>query len=363
MRLPLICILLVILPITGRSQVATSPVEGLRENTPRLHVLRAAEVWVRSDKKIANGVIVLRDGLIDKVGGPDLKVPANARVWDLSGKTVYAGFIESAASLGTPPDSNKSNSHWNALIRPERRAVEFKPAKTEEIAKLRKLGFTSAHILPQRGIFRGQSSLINLSDQPSIVTADVQQCLGFDQAKENYPASLMGVVALIRQTLLDAKWYRDLSAYLVEHPEEERPEVNRALAALEPLIDKHHSLLAEAEDELDYARFFQLAKEFDLPDITILGNGREYRQLDLLKKSGATVIVPLDFPKAPPVESPEAALELSLEALEHWERAPANAASLANKNIPICLTSHGLEKPSDTFWTTHVKLTSGANGP
>lgn len=106
MRLPLICILLVILPITGRSQVATSPVEGLRENTPRLHVLRAAEVWVRSDKKIANGVIVLRDGLIDKVGGPDLKVPANARVWDLSGKTVYAGFIESAASLGTPPDSN-----------------------------------------------------------------------------------------------------------------------------------------------------------------------------------------------------------------------------------------------------------------
>lgn len=350
MRLPLLYLILLALPFPGRSQVTTSPTEGLRKNTPRLHVLRGADVWVRSDKKIANGVIVLRDGLIEKTGGPDLKLPANARVWDLNGKTVYAGFIESAASLGTPPEGNKNNTHWNSLIRPEHRAVEFKPAKNEEIEKLRKLGFTSAHILPEKGIFRGQSSLINLSTPSSIVSADVQQCLGFEQAKGNYPTSLMGVMALTRQTLYDARWYRDLSSYLIEHPEEERPEENRALAALETLINKKQSLLAETGDELDYARIFQLSKEFDLADINILGNGREYRQEDLLKKSGATVIVPLNFPKAPPVENPEATLELSLETLDHWERAPGNAASLSAKKIPICLTTHKLEKPSDTFW-------------
>jgi len=99
MRLLLISVISCFLSLSGWSQVTTFPVEGLRENTPRLHILRGADVWIRSDKKIESGVIVLRDGLIEKVGRPDLKVPENARIWDLSGKTIYAGFIEPASSL------------------------------------------------------------------------------------------------------------------------------------------------------------------------------------------------------------------------------------------------------------------------
>lgn len=350
MRLLLISALTLLLPLSGRSQLTTSPVEGLRENTPRLHVLRGADVWLRSDKKIVNATIVLRDGLIEKVGSAGLKVPKNARIIDLTGKTVYAGFIEAAAAVDTPKEDSEINTHWNALIRPERRMAEFQLPEIEAMTELRELGFTSAHIIPDDGIFRGQSLLVNLNDELSVLTIDVLQCFGFERAYHGYPKSLMGTVALARQSLYDAIWYRDLTTYLGEHPETERPEENRALKALELVINKQQALLAEAEEELDYARIFDLAKEFELGDVAILGNGREYRQKKLLKNSGSTLIVPVDFPEAPPVENPETAVELSLEELEHWERAPANAADLVAEGIPICLTTYELEEATDSFW-------------
>ena len=334
----------------GLGQVETKPVEGLRENTPRLHVLRGATVWAGPERKIANGTVVLRDGFIESVGPANLKTPDGAREWDLAGKTLYAGFIEAAATLGKAGPLSETNTHWNKLVRPERRAAEFEPPSEEDVAKLRNLGFAAAHVLPGSGIFRGQSCVVNLGAAPSVVAADVRQCIALETASGGYPVSLMGSVALVRQTLYDAGWYREMAAYLRGNPQAERPRENTALAALEHAIAKTQPFLARAGDELDFARIFAIAAEFDLPAPAILGNGREYRQAELLRESGATVILPLGFPKPPAVENPEAALEISLEKLEHWERAPSNAAALVAKGVPVCLSTHELEKPADDFW-------------
>ena len=47
------------------AQVGSTPTEGLRENVPRIHVLKGATVIPAPGKKIENGTIVLRDGLIE----------------------------------------------------------------------------------------------------------------------------------------------------------------------------------------------------------------------------------------------------------------------------------------------------------
>jgi imidazolonepropionase-like amidohydrolase len=341
----------------GFAQIETAPSEGIRENTPRIHVLRGATIVPSPGEKIENGVIVLRDGLIVSVGGADIEAPENAREWNLNGKTVYAGFIDAATNLGKPTEVSKANTHWNPLVRPERRAAEFEMPGAEKIEALRNLGFSTAQILPDKGIFRGQSAVINLGAKATIVAEDVRHCIAFERA-ESYPNSLMGGVALVRQALHDATWHRDFSAYLEQNPGTERHEANTALAALEPVISKTQQLLARTEDELDYARWFDIAAEFEIPVPAILGNGYEYRQAELLRDSGATVIVPLNFPKTPPVENPHRVLEIALERLEHWEIAPANPAALANAEIPICLTTRSLEKPKDDFWK-HVRLAIG----
>jgi hypothetical protein len=97
---------------------------------------------------------------------------------------------------------------------PERNAAEFVKPDTKGTRKLRDLGFTSALVVPGRGIFRGSSALINLTDSDtntSVVSANVAQHIAFDFSRgqrSTYPASLMGAIALIRQSFLDGAWYQ-----------------------------------------------------------------------------------------------------------------------------------------------------------
>ncbi|MEM7012438.1 MAG: amidohydrolase family protein, partial [Verrucomicrobiota bacterium] len=331
------------------------PVEGLRENTPGVYLLKGATVNTRPGETIANGSVLIRDGAIAAVGGADLAAPADARIVDLSGKTIYAGFIDAAVTIGEPHDVSNENTHWNELVRPERKVAAFGKPSSDEMEELRGLGFATVHVLPDNGIFRGQSAVLNLGEEASVVAEDVLQFIAFERASGKYPNSIMGSVALVRQTLLDAAWYRDLAAYVSENPTEERSEANAALAALETVVGGDQQLLAFAQNEMDYGRFSNVAAEFGLMSPAFLGNGYEYRQTDLLKESGAKVIAPLNYPEPPAVEDPDAALEISLEKLEHWEQAPTNAAALADAEVPFCLTTWDLEDSKDKFWS-HVRL-------
>ncbi|MFY9256631.1 MAG: hypothetical protein WAO83_24470, partial [Fuerstiella sp.] len=66
--------------------------EGLRENKPNVWALQHATVVVRPGHTIDDATVVVRSGKIASVakGGP---VPTDARAIDLSGKTIYPGFI------------------------------------------------------------------------------------------------------------------------------------------------------------------------------------------------------------------------------------------------------------------------------
>ena len=350
MRAPLY--LLVLFAATGWSfgQIATEPVEGLRKNTPRLHVLRGATVWVDPETRIEEGIVVLRDGFIEVVGGPETETPDGAREWELNGRVLYPGFVEAAAAPGKAVPVGETNTHWNDRVRPERRTAEYKPPSEKTVKELRNLGFAAAHLIPEEGIVRGRSCVVNLGASPSVLNPDVYQCLALETTEKEYPVSLMGTMALLRQVFHDAGWYGEMETYLRKNPGVERPESNTALSVLTPVIRKSQSLFARADDELDYARYLSLAAEFDLPNPVILGNGYEYRQARLLEDSKTTVVVPLRFPDPPAVENPGAALNVSLERLEHWELAPGNAAALVSRKIPVCLTSYELEKPDKSFW-------------
>src|ERR1051326_1662343 len=87
--------------ISSSAQVTTVPKQGIRENDPRVHALTNARVITAPGKTIEKGTVLIRDGIIVEVG-PDVKVPAEARVWDLTGKTIYPGFIDAYSRLDLP---------------------------------------------------------------------------------------------------------------------------------------------------------------------------------------------------------------------------------------------------------------------
>src|SRR5437764_14269674 len=82
-----------VLAVSGFAQVTTVPKQGIRENDPRVHALTNARIVSAPGKTIEKGTVLIRDGLIVEVG-PDVKVPAEARVGDVAGKTNYPGFID-----------------------------------------------------------------------------------------------------------------------------------------------------------------------------------------------------------------------------------------------------------------------------
>src|SRR6185312_2881305 len=104
-------------------------------------------------------------------------------------------------------------------------------------------------------------------------------------------------------------------------------------------------VVIEAGDELYALRADRIATEFQLNAI-ILGSGDEYKRLEEIKAAGRPIIVPVNFPKAPNVATPEAALNVSLDRLMHWDLAPENPARLSDAGVKIALTSRGLRDPA-----------------
>jgi imidazolonepropionase-like amidohydrolase len=367
--------------ISSPAQVTTAPKQGIRENDPRLHALTNARIVAAPGKTIEKGTVLIRDGVIVEAG-PDVKIPADARVWDLAGKTIYPGFIDAYSRLGLPetlqpeplrPDADdddpstkpkeipresaKGMHSWNSKVTPERKAADYLNLDKKATRKLRDLGFTSALVVPGRGIFRGSSALINLqeADVTTMVLApSVAQHIAFDfQRREDggYPNSLMGCIALIRQNFLDASWYQAAQdAYRKNPGTTERPEANASLAALAEQAQRKQPTVFEADDELELLRALRISDEFKLKPL-LFGNGYEYRVRKALAATKTPIILALDFPKAPEIERPEQALGYELDELQHWDRAPGNPARLVEAGIPIAFTAEKLEKPEKEFWS------------
>src|SRR3954470_20448102 len=87
--------------VSSSAQVTTVPKQGIRENDPRVHALTNARIVTMPGKTIEKGTVLIRDGIIAEVGA-DVKVPVEARVWDLAGKTIYPGFIDAYSRLDLP---------------------------------------------------------------------------------------------------------------------------------------------------------------------------------------------------------------------------------------------------------------------
>jgi imidazolonepropionase-like amidohydrolase len=353
---------------------------GFRPTPLGVHALVGAKIVVKPGEVIPNGTIIIRDGLIKAVG-PDASVPEDARVWDMKGTTIYAGFIDpyivtgasnaspvstadsepiTSASLtaggvnffGAPGQStdrgNAGPGYEVAKMTPQHRAVQEYSPRDKSLAALREIGFTAGLVAPGKGIIRGSSALVALSDEnPNdvILKPDVFQHIAFEThqpGERAYPGSLMGVIACIRQTFFDAQHYAlDHADYLKNPQGRKRPEYDPALEALTPVAEKKMRAMFEPGSALMVNRAAQLAHELGL-DFCIVSCGQEWRRPDLAKETDATFIVPLNFPSVPKMPTETDWEQVSLDQLRNWDWAPENAAVLREQRREVALTTYGL---------------------
>ncbi len=352
---------------------------GFRPKPVGVHALVGGKVVVKPGEVHDAATVIIRDGYIEAVG-KSVSVPADARVWDAKGLTIYAGFIESYLPLGqtNQPISTSSTEPINAAsftaggvnfygspgqrpdaghrgagyevskVTPETRAARGYSPDQKVIAPLRELGFTTAVIAPPRGIVRGSSALVALAEQDPnevIVKPDVFQHIAFETHQADdvaYPGSLMGAIATVRQSFFDAQHYALNQADWQKKPQgRKRPEFDPSLEALQAAAEGKQRVLFEPGSALMVDRAARTARELKL-DFAIVSCGQEWRRPDLAKEAGATFIVPVNFPNLPKLPSEEDWEQVTLDQLRAWDWAAENPALLRQQKLDITLTTYSL---------------------
>lgn len=328
---------------------------GMSPATPSRHLITNATVHTQPGSVLQDTDILIVDGVISAIG-TDLD-PASAQVWDIDGAHIYAGFIDPYVEVDTPDmPSSEAGTHWSNKIRPNDNALRV-GLGSDAAKSLREMGFTTAMIAPNSGIFRGWTAIISTAKDfeedslgdPPIYQNHAGQAMGFDRGSwgdPGYPTSHMGVVAMMRQTFSDADTRRAMG---------EHSDTN----ILDQIHPSDTTFYYDISQELEAALADDVAREFNHPNIVIVDNGTAHRRLDLFKEMGHPVIVPLTFPETPDVFSVGAIDSVELASLQHYERAPANARWLHNAGLDVALTT-SKRRSGEKFWDNlHTAIDKG----
>jgi imidazolonepropionase-like amidohydrolase len=336
------------------------------------YAINNARIVPVSGATIERGIVVVRNGLIVAVG-TNVSAPADARVIDGTGLTVYPGLIDSYTNLGLPepaPSPSVSpgggagfflqqaapqtrpggpNSTQPAGLQPETMVEDVIRTGGTDIDSARNAGFTSALTLPRTGIWIGQSALINLAGetpQQMIVRSPVAMHVGFTPLRGSYPGSLMGVFATLRQMMIDAQRYRDSMQIYERAPRGvRRPDTDRSLAALMPVLEGKMPVVMLANTEREIARALDLATEFKLK--LIIAGGRESARLtDRLLKQDVPVLLSLNLPRRTTAAIPGADPE-PLRVLRERVEAQQTAGKLARAKVRFGFESGSLPNAAD----------------
>jgi imidazolonepropionase-like amidohydrolase len=340
------------------AQTPTFPRNGVYDERPQVYAFTNATLHTDYQTVVSNATLVVRAGVIE-AAGTGVSIPTGAVVTDLKGKHIYPGLVDIYSDLGMPEvkkepfswgalrvpqyESGKKGAYnWNEAIRPENSTATIFVNDAKKAEELRKMGFGTVLTHNPDGIARGTGAVVHLGagkENEVLLKANATAHFSFDKgsSKQIYPVALMGCIALLRQTYLDADWYKKGGNKL---------ERNLSLEAFNQQLGL--PTIFEANNRLNILRADKIGDEFGVQYI-IKTKGDEYARLDEVKATNAPLIVSIDFPKPYDVEDPLDAALVSLEEMKHWELAPTNPAALAKAGIPFALTSADLKNKAD-FW-------------
>jgi imidazolonepropionase-like amidohydrolase len=330
----------------------TFPANDVADPRNNVFAFTNATIVKDGNTTLTNATLVIREGKIIAAGN-NVDVPKDAVIIDCKGKYIYPSFIDIYSDYGIPvaertrngfdyraPTQMNSNTKgaydWNQAIKPETDASKIFAVDDGKAKPLRDLGFGTVLTHEKDGIARGTGVVVTLADEKEnlvIVKEKASAHYSFSKGNstQSYPSSLMGVIALLRQTYLDGQWYKSKPA---------KEGLNLSLQAWND--NQNLPQIFEANDKWNDVRADKIGDEFGVQYI-IKGGGNEYQRIDDIAATKASFILSLNYPQAMDVEDPNDARFVSLADMKHWELAPTNPAAFEKANINFCLTTADLK--------------------
>lgn len=348
--------LLLLLKFSALAQ-STFPVNGVAEPRNGYYAFTNATIVKDAQTTLNNATLVIRDGKIVSVNASGA-VPKDAVVVDCQGKYIYPSFIDAYSDYGiTAParpmgggfgfnqpaqltSNTKGAFGWNQAIHAEVEGAKLFVADEAKAKALRDLGFGTVLTHQKDGIARGTGAIVTLTDEKENLAmikekATAHYSLNKGASTQSYPGSMMGVIALLRQSYLDAAWYKSNPA---------KEGINLSLKAWNDNLSLPQVL--EANDKWNVLRADRVGDEFGVQYIFKAG-GNEYQRIKEMAETKAAFILPLNYPSAMDVEDPNEVRFTGLDDMKHWELAPSNPGAFEKAGITFCLTTSDLGNPGD----------------
>jgi len=202
----------------------TFPVNGVSNNFEPIYAFTNAHIVLNPTNEIPNATLLIKGDKIIAVDS-NLNIPKGAIIKDLAGDYIYPSFIDLYSDYGLKEvqrgkynyrpqyDSKKAGAyHWNEAIHPEINASTEWSKYNSEAKPYLENGFGAVLSHAKDGIARGTATFVALSDKTdneNILIKDAAAFYSFKKgvSKQKNPSSLMGSIALLRQTYFDAEWY------------------------------------------------------------------------------------------------------------------------------------------------------------
>lgn len=342
-------------------------------DAPYVYAIRGARIVTAAAAPIPSGTVVFRDGLIESVGS-GVQPPPDAVVIDGAGLTVYPGLIDMGNSSGLDIEAAprepqnvrtmEEAERWkrSIIFRPDQLAANHVRPDAPELTRLTSGGVTTVLSTPPGVIVKGQSALVNVAappDEPQIgAVADPRRGLQIVKTPvalhvefasnprgDGYPASLLGSIAFVRQSFLDAQ-HQHLEQQRYERLKASvgRPLYDPALDALQPALARRMPVAFEAQEAREIQRALKMAEEFNL-DAVITGAREADEVAADLKARNARVIYNLRYPTRPRTLAPDA--DEPIRALRSRAHAPKVPGALEKAGVLFAFSSAGLREPRE----------------
>lgn len=345
----------------------TFPRNDVKDARSGLYAFTNSTIVVDYQTTLQNATLLVKNGKVEQVGS-NLTIPKGYTLVDLKGKYIYPSLIDMFTNYGLPAvertrgggfggveqmeSKTKGAYNANQAIRSQYDASDEFTADTKVAEELRKLGFGAVLTSKQDGLARGTSAFVTLgedSDNRALLKQKVAANYSLEKGSstQNYPSSMMGFIAVLRQTYLDAEWFAGQSS---------RPFADNSLEAW--IQNQKYPQIIDATSWMNVLRADKLGDEFGVQYI-IKGAGDEYKRINEIKGTNASLIVPVNYPEAYDVEDPFDAERVSLAEMKHWELAPTNLAALEKAGVNFAITSSGLKKLSDFLPNVRKAIENG----
>ncbi len=235
-------------------------------------VFEGAKVIPISGDPIDNGVLVTKGDKIIAVGSEgEVDIPSNARKFDVSGKVIMPGLVDSHSHIGDGDGGDRSSA-----LHPDARIIDSIDPHSETFKKALAGGITTVNVMPGSGhLMSGQTAYLKLRNADKIeemlfvdnyqtqIAGGLKMANGTNSiGNPPFPGTRAKSASMVRELFIKAQDYKEKIEKADGDPEK-MPKRDVGMDALVEVLNGERIVHYHTHRHYDILTAIRLSKEFD----------------------------------------------------------------------------------------------------